>query len=80
MSRKRKKGEQLFFLERGGRGLGGVNVIAPFNSPTWRIARIHTVESLSDEDKKELARQVIGGNELIYRIDKCRNRMRPRRW
>ncbi len=69
MSRKRKKGEQLYFLSRGGRGLGGVNVTAPFNSPTWRIARVHTVESLSDQDKKEIARQVIGDDEMIYRVD-----------
>ena len=65
MSRKRKKGEQLYFLPRVGRGLVGVIVTAPFNSPTWRIARVHTVESLSDQDKKEIARQVIGDDEMI---------------
>ncbi len=69
MSKKRKKGEQLYFLERNGKGLGGVNVTAPFNSSTWRIARIHTVAGLSESEKEEIVRQLIGDDELIYRVD-----------
>ena len=69
MSKKRKKGEQLFFISRDGKGFGGVNVTAPFNSPTWRIARIHTLGPLSEEEKKLIVRQLIDGDEQIYRID-----------
>lgn len=69
MGKKRNKGEELYFLGCGGQSLGGVNVTAPFNSPTWRIARAHTIASLSRPDKEEIIRQIIGGDELIYRVD-----------
>ncbi|HPX93886.1 MAG TPA: methylated-DNA--[protein]-cysteine S-methyltransferase [Bacillota bacterium] len=69
MSGKRKKGELLFFIEKGDQPLGGVSVTAPFNSPTWRIARIHTLGELPEDDKVEIVRQIIADDPLIYRID-----------
>lgn len=69
MRNKRAAGEQLYVLQRDGAACGGVSITSPFGSPTWRIARIHTIGPLPYEEKKMIARQIAQTDELIYRID-----------
>lgn len=67
--RKRDHGEKLYFLVKDGRDIGGVNLTAPFESETWRIARIRTLISLDEQEVKEILRQIVGDDEKLYRID-----------
>ena len=69
MGDKRDRGETLHFLMADGQEAGGVNVTAPFGSPTWRIMRIHTTRPLNDSQREELVRQLVEEDDQIYRID-----------
>jgi|LSQX01.1.fsa_nt_gb O-6-methylguanine DNA methyltransferase len=68
-TRRRNKGEQLFFIVKDAKDIGGVDVTAPFDSASWRIARIRTLIELSKDDVEEIVRQIIGSDTNLYRID-----------
>ncbi len=67
--RKMDHGEQLYFIVKDGEDIGGVNLTAPFASETWRISRFRTKFDLDEEEIKELLRQIVGDDQVLYRID-----------
>lgn len=62
-------GEQMFYVLKENEIVGGVDVAAPFDSLTWRMARVWTKEPLTREELKGIARQIIGDDEVLYRVD-----------
>ena len=73
-------GERLFYVFKDDELIGGVDVASPFDSLTWRMARVWTVETLEQDELKAIARQLIGDDEKLYRIDLlCSNYAHPHR-
>ena len=66
---KMQRGEELLFVVKDGRDIGGVNVAAPFGSKTWKALRIWVETELSREEIEEILRQVIGDDQDLYRLD-----------
>lgn len=66
---KMSRGEELFFISKEGRDIGGANVAAPFGSKTWKAIRIWTNSSLEEGELEEILRQLVGDDEDLYRLD-----------